>query len=150
MMRTVTPDLPDDPTAAQVDAWVEFVDLVNDPDFRARIKGMFVRNVSEQFEPTAESQKAFLEAAHLARQALADGITPESEEGGRLVAGIVVRLSGDDTPEVRAKLLEHLAAGTDARAERYWQLLAVIRGQQPWPETTPASTWIMEAIRAHS
>lgn len=153
MMRTVTPDLPDDPTPAQVDAWVEFVDLVSDPDFRARIKGMFVRGAADPASakpPSPETQKTFLEVAHLARQALADGITPESEEGGRLVGGMVMRIAGDDTPEVRAKLLDDLAAGTDARAERYWQLLAVVRGQQPWPQTTPAVTWIMEAIRAHS
>ncbi|WP_163508952.1 MerR family transcriptional regulator [Fodinicola acaciae] len=151
MMRTVTPDLPDDPTPAQVDAWVEFVDLVSDPDFRARIKGMFVRGATNPDAPkvSAEAQKAVLEAAHLARQAIADGIAPESAEGGRLVGGMVVRIAGDDSAEVRAKLLDDMAAGTDARAERYWQLLAVIRGQQPWPETTPAATWIMDAIRAH-
>lgn len=29
-----SPDLPDDPTPQQVDAWVELAELVNDPGFR--------------------------------------------------------------------------------------------------------------------
>ena len=34
------PDLPDDPTPEQVDAWIELAELVSDEDFRARIRSM--------------------------------------------------------------------------------------------------------------
>src|SRR4051794_24980178 len=39
-MRSAAPALPDDPTPAQVDAWIELARLVQDPDFRARIRAM--------------------------------------------------------------------------------------------------------------
>lgn len=43
-----------------------------------------------------------------------------------------------------------LEAGTDARAERYWQLLAVIKGWPPFPAHVPAFEWLIAALRAHS
>lgn len=33
--RTLTPELPDDPASAQVEAWIELAELAQDPDFRA-------------------------------------------------------------------------------------------------------------------
>jgi DNA-binding transcriptional MerR regulator len=154
MMRTVTPDLPDDPTAAQVDAWVEFVDLVSDPDFRSRIKGMFVRGATETDSTwkVPQWQEAVQEVIDVARKVLADGIAPDSAEAAPLRSQLTARLAGaagkKDTPEFRADLVDQLVAGTDTRAERYWQLLAIIRGQTPWPTTTPAMLWIIDAVRA--
>src|SRR3954470_21723081 len=40
MLRAATPDLPDDPTPDQVQAWVELAELVQDPDFRAGVRRM--------------------------------------------------------------------------------------------------------------
>lgn len=39
---------------------------------------------------------------------------------------------------------------TDARAERYWQLLGIINGWPPFPAHVPAFEWMIEALRAHS
>jgi len=35
-MRSAAPELPDEPTDVQVDAWLELHDLVSDPDFRPK------------------------------------------------------------------------------------------------------------------
>jgi hypothetical protein len=32
--------------------------------------------------------------------------------------------------------------------ERYWQLLAIINGQQPFPAAVPAFQWLLAALRA--
>ena len=48
----------------------------------------------------------------------------------------------------RHQLADRLAAGTDARAERYWQLLAIINGWPPVPATVPAWEWFIAALRA--
>ncbi len=37
----------------------------------------------------------------------------------------------------------------DARVERYWQLLGVVNGWEPFPNMVPAFTWTIEAMRAH-
>ncbi|HEY3465975.1 MAG TPA: MerR family transcriptional regulator, partial [Amycolatopsis sp.] len=39
-MRAGKPELPDDPTPEQLEAWIEFAELVQDPSFRALIRGM--------------------------------------------------------------------------------------------------------------
>ena len=55
-----------------------------------------------------------------------------------------VRRRGAD----RAALADRFATGTDARAERYWQLLAIINGWPPVPTTVPAWEWLIAALRA--
>ncbi|GAB7029137.1 hypothetical protein JCM4914_05980 [Streptomyces platensis subsp. malvinus] len=40
IVRTMTPELPDDPDAEQVRAWVELAELSLDPDFRAAVRRM--------------------------------------------------------------------------------------------------------------
>src|SRR4051794_35925236 len=39
-LRSAAPELPEDPTPEQVDAWIELAELVQDPDFRATIRRM--------------------------------------------------------------------------------------------------------------
>ena len=39
-MRQAMPELPDDPTDEQVDAWIELAELVRDEDFRDRLRAM--------------------------------------------------------------------------------------------------------------
>jgi hypothetical protein len=46
-------------------------------------------------------------------------------------------------------LREQLEAGTDARAERYWQLLGIINGWPPFQPHVPAFEWMIAALRAH-
>ena len=38
---------------------------------------------------------------------------------------------------------------TMPRVERYWQLLGVVNGWDPFPAMTPAFAWTIEALRAH-
>ncbi len=46
-MRMGAPELPEDPTADQVAAWVELVELLRDPDFVASTKRMVERTLIE-------------------------------------------------------------------------------------------------------
>ena len=39
-MRQAKPELPDDPTPEQLEAWIEFAELVQDADFRRSIRAM--------------------------------------------------------------------------------------------------------------
>jgi hypothetical protein len=62
----------------------------------------------------------------------------------RVVAEILPAFGNED----RLTLAGRLAVGTDARAERYWQLLAIINGWPPVPATVPAWEWLIAALRA--
>jgi len=141
-MRQLPAELPDDPTPEQVDAWVELAELIADPDFQQRARIMAVAGQQaghETGEPTLDYQ-AVLEHAG---QALADGIAPGSPEGRSVVDRLVPAAA-------RAETLHQLETFTDARVERYWQLLAVLNGQPPFPPAVPAFEWLIAALRAAS
>jgi hypothetical protein len=91
------PELPDDPTPEQVDAWIELA-----------------------------------------------GLAPDSPEAAAVVDELLPAYGGDAD---RVQLADRLATGTDARAERYWQLLAIINGWPPVPTTVPAWEWLIAALR---
>jgi DNA-binding transcriptional MerR regulator len=141
-MRSAAPSLPDDPTPEQVDAWIELAELVQDADFRARIRSMSEQHAASP--PPGDMQAAAALVSSRAGDALAAGVAPGSAEAEAVVAEILP-VFGD---EERGALADRLAVGTDARAERYWQLLATINGWPPVPTTVPAWEWLIVALRA--
>src|ERR1700716_4489198 len=48
IMRSMTPELPDNPEAEQVEAWVELAELSQDPDFRASVRRMAEHHAAER------------------------------------------------------------------------------------------------------
>jgi DNA-binding transcriptional MerR regulator len=167
-LRQATPELPDNPSSEQIGAWVELAGLVQDPAFRRRIRAMAEYGAREQArgggpdrggqDPdrgqdatdragqdarTADFAGGVVEHAGAARDR---GVTPESAEGAEVLDRILVSPRGDQR---RADLLAQLEAGTDARAERYWQLLGIINGWPPFPAHVPAFEWMIAALRAH-
>ena len=62
---------------------------------------------------------------------------------------VLDRIVAPGTPAAqRARLLEQLETFTDARVERYWQLLAIINGQPVPPSVVPGFEWLIAALRA--
>ena len=157
-MRSATPDLPDNPTPEQVDAWIELAELIRDDDFRQTVRRMSEQHAAARGagagEPTAGLDWEAIAAlvADRAERARAAGIAPGGRDAASLLEEIVPAFAGpaDDPadPDFRARLADRLAAGTDARAERYWQLLAIINDWPPVPTTVPAWHWLIEALRA--
>jgi DNA-binding transcriptional MerR regulator len=154
-MRSATPDLPDDPTPEQVDAWVELAELVQEPGFRARVREMAQAHsdLRRSGEDVAATAAKGVEAvvAEQAGAALAAGIDPASAEAAPVVDAVIDAFRGDrpDTPALRASTVDRFATGTDARVERYWQLLGIINGWGAFPTMTPAFEWTIAALRAH-
>ena len=155
-MRSALPEPPDDPTPEQDEAWIELAELLSDEGFRRAIRQMSERHAAEREAGGAPAQGAdWQQAAALVAErvgaARAAGIAPGSAEAAQIVAEIApaFALPGDDPADAawRAQLADRLAAGTDARAERYWQLLAIINGWPPVPTTVPAWEWLIEALR---
>ena len=71
-----------------------------------------------------------------------------SDGGGDRVASAAAAHGRDDDDAFHAWLAELLETFTDARAERYWQLLGIINGWPRRPATVPAFQWLCEALRA--
>ena len=65
-----------------------------------------------------------------------------TEHGGDAVSRGVAPESAEGT-----EVLRHLEAFTDARAERYWQLVGTINGWPPFPARVPAFEWVIRGLR---
>ncbi|TDD34512.1 MerR family transcriptional regulator [Actinomadura sp. KC06] len=153
-MRSALPELPDDPEPDQVDAWVELAELVGDPGFRTSIRRMAEAQAADISRGSYPDDPARL--AELTRekveQAIADGVAPDSDAArpitDDLAGAYADAFEATDGVEFRRDLLERMEIGTDRRAERYWQLLAVINGWPVPPTLTPCFEWFIEALRA--
>lgn len=152
-MRHVSPDLPDDPSPEQVDAWVEVADLVRDPEFRATMRELARSNAEgrtdhESGRKPGDKPNVYQWFAKKITwqvgEARERGVAPTAPEA----AQVLTRLLGDD-PARRANVLSRLECGTDQRAERYRQLLAVINGQPAGRSLAPDFAWLIAALRAH-
>lgn len=156
MMRGAMPDLPDEPTREQIDAWVELAELVHDPGFRSRLRQTattFARARADAAEPGQEASQALAVVLREKAGAAADAqIGPGSAQArpiaDDLAAAYARHFGRPDGPEFRAWLLEQLEAGSDQRYERYWQLLGVINGWPAQPPVTPAAAWLAAALRS--
>ena len=147
--------LPDDPApgemnaeemnAGQVDAWVELAELVADPDFRRRVRSMAVAGPGDGAPETPEPALDSGVVTEHAGQALAQQIAPGSPEG----QAVLDQILGPGASAARqAQLLGQLETFTDARVERYWQLLAIINGWPAPPAAVPSFEWLIAALRA--
>ncbi|WP_030236439.1 MerR family transcriptional regulator [Streptomyces sp. NRRL S-350] len=154
MMRSAMPELPEEPRPEQVEAWVELGELVQDRDFRAAVRKMAEHQAAER----ADGDRSGLHHAltetvkSVVGRALADGTAPGSTDAdpvvARLTAAYAETFHRPDDEALRRWLLTRLETADDPRAERYWQLLAVINGW-PVPESlAEVFQWFAEALRA--
>jgi DNA-binding transcriptional MerR regulator len=148
-MRSAKPVLPDDPSPEQLEAWLELAELVRDKDFRARIRGMSeahsaARATGQTMDaPIEQTRDQWLGWTTRASAAISAGEAPTSAAGQALASDIAAAFG-----KPPAEVADEIATGTDARAERYWQLMAVINGWPQWPAQVPAAEWILAALRA--
>lgn len=61
-MRMAMPELPEEPTTEQVEAWIELVELVGDPDFRGRVRAMAQRSADDRAEGGSVDVRAATES----------------------------------------------------------------------------------------
>jgi DNA-binding transcriptional MerR regulator len=156
MMRGAMPDLPEESTPEQIDAWVELAELVQDTGFRASLRQaatVQAHAIAGSGQASAEAHRAM---AALLRErvaaATAAGIEPDSAAArpvaDDLVAAYARHAGRVNDPEFRSWLLEMLESSSDRRYERYWQLLGIINGWPPQPGVMPAAEWLITALRS--
>ncbi len=155
-MRAGKPELPDDPSPEQLEAWIEFAELIQDPSFRALIRSMSETQAQQirdgEFQQPAEAWREHWNTwMTRAQEAIDAGESPTSEPGQTLAAEIAAACARPDqdakSASFRHELADRFAASGDARAERYWQLLAIINDWPPVPTTQPAVGFMIAALR---
>jgi len=151
--RSMTPELPDDPTEEQVEAWLELAELSQDPDFRAGMRREAEHHAADL--PAGGTTPPRPDVVAVIRDhataAAASGITPESPEAAPVVAALTAHcartLGCPDNTELSARLLHRLSAANDSRRDRYFHLLALINGWPAPERLTPALDWSVTALR---
>jgi len=156
VMRSMTPELPDDPEAEQVQAWVELAEMTLDPDFRTMVRRMAEDQAAEQARSGMTGPRRDIAAAvrDQAGPALTAGIDPASPQADPIVAEFTAHyahlLGRPDDVELRRRLATRLESVNDPRRERYLQLLAVVNGW-PAPESlAPVFDWSVQALRVRT
>jgi hypothetical protein len=156
MLRSVSPDLPDDPTDEQLDAWVELAELMRDESFRQKLRemGSWMRTgkTPDEVMPTdPETARELSELAFGRIEPLVDaGVAPTDPAAAPVVDEIVAAYATASGREPDAAYRQELAVaarrGYEPRAERYWQLLAVINGWPAVPSRMHLWGWFAEAL----
>ncbi len=154
-MRSVRVDLPDDPTPAQVDAWVELAELVQDPSYRARVRQMAEAGAaaSDSSGPSPAEVALYQSVTELVAPLHTAGVAPASPDGQLVVDQLAPRFAHargvDDAADFRRELGEQIALFSDRRVERYWELVGVIND---WPAaqvssgSVAAMEWFAQAL----
>lgn len=158
MLRSTMPELPDDPEPDQVDAWVELAELVQDPDFKASIRRMAEYQAAERDQDAQAGSGLHGELVELVRTkveaAQAAGIAPASPSAAPILAELTEAYAQafgrTDGPDFRAWILQRLEVANDPRAERYWQLLAIINGWPVPPTLAPVFAWFTQALQGEA
>lgn len=179
-LRATRPVLPEEPTAAQLEAWITLADLVRDRDFRDAVRA-HLRYTHAAPEARTMATEPFQDFIHdsgtpLMEDLLAAYRAGESPRSPRAQSAVTrfmeaaVALSGTElTPEVRDRMADgfrqvpdivrQLAEedavsgepGHDDTHGRYLSLVAVINGVPEDHDEDPASyVWIADAMSAAS
>jgi len=153
LLRSSMPELPEDATPDQVEAWMELVELVRDTGFRAAVRRMAEYQAAQRAD--GDTTGLHHDLTETVREdvgrALAAGIAPDSEQAGGIVAALTARYARTfgraDDDQLKGWILERLEVADDPRVMRYWQLVALINAWPPLPDPGPVFTWFGRALR---
>lgn len=148
MIDASMPELPDDPTARQIDAWNEITAMITDESFLAEMQADTATMWNAEFDPEAYAEAAGSILAK-ARAAIDEAKEPLSPAGTAIArewlekSAKAMRRKPD-----RAFLEWHLGQYRKhhARSARYQELLAVLRGEDPGQTPGNEWHWINEAM----
>lgn len=151
IMEASAPRLPDDPTPAQLDAWIELAEIVQDEGFIANMRKSAAETWGPGFDLAAH-QRASAEATAAARALIDRGVAPNADDARPVVDRLVLGLAGamgkpaDD--EFRRATHEKYTHH-DPRAARYWELVAILAGREHQQWAHEEWKWLTAAMAHH-
>lgn len=175
-LREMRPVLPADPTAVQLEAWIELADLVRDPEFREAVRTYLRDTYSTDVGRSIASPRfqdfMYGSGTALMKEVLAahrDGESPRSARAQEAITRFMEEAAGvSDTsltregrdrmaeafrqiPDIERQIAEEDAASEDPVYDdthgRYLALVAAVNGTPPEEDTLPYA-WIADAMRA--
>jgi len=151
MVEASTPALPDEPSAAQIEAWNELAAMLADADFAAEMKAEIAKTWDADFDPAAYREAAEVVQARV-RAALEVGTDPTSPEGRSIARDWLERSARAMRRQPDGAFLAwHLAQYQkhQGHSARYQALMAVLRGEAPRDERRLDEwSWMNQALAA--
>lgn len=157
--RTMTPELPDDPTGDQLQAWLELAALTRDPDFRRLLRELAEDHVADRGRRDCSPTPGLAGAVRdTVGPALAASVAPDSADADAVIAALVARHAqlldrpdhrgpAADEADAHRRLSARVERMNDPRRERYFRLLAVVNDWSPPESLTPLLDWSARALR---
>lgn len=145
------PELPDNPTPEQLDAWIELSELLSDESFVHRQRES-MREAAEANLDMDKLRRANFEAAQAAASARRSGASPSSEAGRTVVESFVSGIAdaaGKPADERLRRGMYERYLRFDPRHPRYWELMAIVSGRPTMPGTSSDWQFIADAITFH-
>jgi DNA-binding transcriptional MerR regulator len=151
MIEASVPDLPDDPSPEQLEAWIELSGMISDPGFIEAMRNNAREVWTADFDQAAY-RRAWGDITGRVNAAMAAGLGPDAPEAATILADWLAAYAAamgrapDDAFKAwwREKIETH-----DERATRYWELVAVLRGTQKPDRYIEGWAWMKEAARLH-
>lgn len=147
-------DLPDAPTDAQVEAWLELAEMISDPTFLERHRARPTTDgwaMDDGRDPKAKwhaMRKLYAPAAAAAQA----GLDPQSADAQTIVRRWVrsfARQRGRaDVRTFATELQRAIEEGHDAREARFWVLVGVLNTEVASSPVSVAWPWLMDGLRA--
>ncbi|MET8045242.1 MerR family transcriptional regulator [Micromonospora sp. NPDC005215] len=152
VLVSMTPELPDDPSTEQVQAWLELAGLCREPTFQASMRRMVRQHAADHDVPGLPRPDAVAVVRDGVADALAAGLDPAGPEAEPVVAAVTARYARlhdlPDDADLRRRLLDRLTVANDPRRDRYLDLLSVINGWSGGGAVAPAVDWFSRALSA--
>ncbi|MFJ4318952.1 MerR family transcriptional regulator [Streptomyces lavendulae] len=151
LVRSALPELPEDPTPEQIDAWVELAGLCQRTDFRAAMQRTAENQVEELSRRDVIALQTALDLAMRERidEAVFAGLL-SAPAGDASLADLLGELyarafESAEESDLRRWLLARLRTGAEPLVERYWRLLATVNGWPPSSTLAPVHSWFAGA-----
>jgi DNA-binding transcriptional MerR regulator len=156
LLKAAAANLPEEMSEEQLEAWLELADLVSDESFLKRLSDIS-RPFWESVQSGAFDMKAWGEASGrmyaAAHRAIEEGRAPDGEREQAEIEEYLqahAKVMGiEDTDRVAAEMLRQYEEGREPRAERFWELVAILRGQDPsvMQVHAAAQRWLEDGLR---
>jgi DNA-binding transcriptional MerR regulator len=140
-----TPELPDEPTPEQIDAWNDIVKMITDETYIAELRAEMASMWNDEFDPSAYAE-AWNDILAKARAAIAKGEPPASKRGIAIAREWLGKIASAMKRDPDETFIEW-ARRHHARSSRYQELLAILRGGSEKESSGREWLWINEAMK---
>lgn len=145
-------NLPEEMSEVQIEAWLELAELAADKSFQRTLHWQGQPFVGVDDAPMHTWNQTVQTLMSRAARAIDDHECADGEVAQGIVKGWVEALAGilEKTPdsEFANWMLDHYEATSDPRFERYWQLVAVLKGWVYTDIHARVTAWLLEGLRA--